>query len=486
MPVYIKKAEKLKAAIPYILAIFVSIYVSFPAVSYNLRLDEAYSIDLVRGSISGIIRATSADVHPPLYYLILKVFNLWGNESLLKYKMATALGTYLNLILLGATVVRKRWGCRVSVLYILWFGLTYSTLDLTTFVRMYTWAAFFVTAATLFLFLYYENNRKRDLFFGIIMTLGAMYTHYYALIASFFIWLFLLMAVFVKKRKRTGYIFLGGAVVTIGYLPWLRTLLAQSSRVANDYWMKGFDWNEWRMIPATLMESEDPVVGIGAVLYAFLIILLVLAFVRKKWDAILCATVFFCTTTSGALISEFVTPIWATRYIYVVWGLAALFVSIAAGEVLSDFSNIIQGMLVVVIAISGLVSLNMISKSERMVNSADEWVAFLEENVDDDAYMIVDDPAEHNFVYKFYLHDAEYIFTENLLTQDISRSLDAFLKEGAGHQIWCVIDYRQQKIGFNAMQSYLEELGYTIESVGYYTIEQKDLEVFKVEKKDHE
>ena len=486
MPVYIKKLEKYKAAVPYITAIIVSIFTTFPVMAYNVIWDEAYSIDLVRGSIIRIIQESAIDVHPPLYYLILKAFNLFGEESLLRYQLVTAVGTYLNVFILGATIIRKRWGCRVSFLYILWFGLSYSTLEYTTLVRMYSWGAFFVTAAALFLFLYYENNGKREFILGIVMTLAAMYTHYYALVAVFFIWLILLLAVVVKREKRVGRIFLGGAAVTIGYLPWLRTLLSQSSRVAENYWIGLFDWHEWRMVPAALMESDDPVVGVGTVLYVFLIVLLILAFVRKKWSAILCVAVFFSTMTVGALFSVLLTPIWATRYMYVAWGLIALFVAIAAGEVTTFFSNIVQGLLVFVLAVTALVSFNSMLNSEKMRSSADEWVAFLEDNVDDNAYLIVDDPVGHNIVYKFYLPDANCIYTESLLMNDVREGLNSFLQDGSGNQIWYVIDYRQQKIGMNAMQGYLDELGYTIESVGAYTIQHKYLGVFKVEEKTYE
>ena len=42
----------------------------------NLSLwrDEAFSLNLIRMSFSDLITATAQDVHPPLYYLMLKVF----------------------------------------------------------------------------------------------------------------------------------------------------------------------------------------------------------------------------------------------------------------------------------------------------------------------------------------------------------------------------------------------------------------------------
>lgn len=479
--------KKFKVIIPYITAVVVCLFVSFPAVSKSIVLDEAYSVELVRGSVPGIIQGAAADVHPPFYYLILKASEFFGGESLLKYRLVTALGTYLNMFLLGAVLIRKRWGCRVSVLYILWFGLTYGTLEKTTFLRMYTWGAFFVTAAALFLLRFYEKNRKKDLAVGIAMTLAAMYTHYYAVISVFLMWAVLLFFVFFRKRRETGIVLLGGALVTLGYLPWLKTLLAQSMRVADSYWMTGFDWKEWRVVPAALMESADEsFIGIGMVLYSFLIILLLLALVRKKWISLICAAVFFGTMLAGALFSVFITPIWATRYMYVDWGLIALFVAVTAGEVISPFSNISQGLLVLILIMTGGVSAHIMLTDETMSSTADEWVAFLAENVDENACLIVDDPNEHECVFRFYLPDADFVFTEELLLQGAEDGLEDFLSESTGRQLWYVIDYRQPKIGVEKMQACLEELGYAFEPAGYFTIEHKALEIFKVEEKRHE
>lgn len=474
--------KKIKTVIPYIAAVLISLLVSFPAVSNSIVLDEAYTVRLVRGNIASIIQGAASDVHPPLYYLILKLFELCGGESLLKYRLVTAVGTYLNLLLLGATIIRKQWGCRVSILYILWFGLTYSTLEKTTFIRMYSWGAFFVTTAAILMFLYYQNSRKRDFILGIVMTIAAMYTHYYALITVFFIWLFLLLATFIKKRKKAGYIILGGAMVVIGYLPWLGRLLAQSKRVADNFWMKYFDWNEWKMVPAALMETSDgDFVGIGMVLYVFLMILLLLALIRKKWNALLCAAVFACTMITGAVLSVFITPIWATRYMYVGWGLIALFVAIVAGDITSVFPKITQGLLVAVLAVVGAVSVNTMLNDETMKNTADEWVDFLENNIEKEACIIVDDPAEHWIVYDIYLPEAKFICTEGMREQNVEERLSNFLEHSNGHQIWYIIDYRQQKIGVDKMKDYLEGLGYSLNSAGFYVIKQKDLEVFQIE-----
>lgn len=473
---------KVKNIVPYIAAFAVCVFVSFPIGSSNIVLDEAYSVLLVRGDVGSIIRGAASDVHPPLYYLILKMSSIFGGESLILYRVVTALATYLNVLFLGATLIRKQWGSRVSVIYILWFGLTYGTLERSNCIRMYSWAAFFVTAAALFLFFYYNDRKKSNIAIGASLTLCAMYTHYYALIAVFLIWLFLLVLSFIK-RKSVLWILLGGVLVTVGYLPWLQKFLSQSQRVADHFWMTNFDWNEWSMVPAALMETPDASPnGTGMILYTFIIVTLILAFVRRKWDALVCAAVFFGTMVVGAVLSVVVTPIWATRYMYVAWGLIALFMAVTTGEVISANSKFVQGTLVFVLLIAGVYSLNTMLEDETITSTADDWVAFLRDNVDSNAAVIYDDPGEHSIVYQFYLPNADFICTEALQGDNAEEYLEKWLTANDARQLWYIVDYRQQRMGPEAVYQYLEPQGYTMESEGSFTIKQKSLEIFRLGK----
>ena len=62
-----------KKIVPYGLALIIAGVVALPVFSKSIIMDEAYSMLLVQGSIGEIISGTAIDVHPPLYYLILKV-----------------------------------------------------------------------------------------------------------------------------------------------------------------------------------------------------------------------------------------------------------------------------------------------------------------------------------------------------------------------------------------------------------------------------
>lgn len=473
-----ERLNKIRAVVPYLAAAAVCILVSLPAGSQSVVLDEAYSAILVRGNIGEIIKGAAADVHPPLYYLILKCSSFFGGESLTKYRLVTLAATWLNLFLLGAGIIRRHFGERVSLFYILWFGAAYATLDLSVYVRMYSWGAFFVTAAALSLYLYYKEGGMRRYVCAVTATLAAMYTHYYAVMAVFFLWLILLAAVVFRRRERLRQVLLGGVLVAAGYLPWLGVLLQQSAKVADDYWISEFDWRECILAPAHLWDSSFE--GMGLVLYVPAAALLLRACLRRNKAALACFAAFAATMLTGGLFSVLVAPIWQDRYLYVAWGLLSLFVALAAGEGTGTRLWIPQVLLLGMLCVAGKFSLDTMLEDEWMTCSDREWVDFLEDQVAEDAVVIVDDPYEHRLVYQFYLPDARIVMVRNLLNDQDGERLAGLLQESGEGQLWYVVDYNQQQCGVERMKRMLAEQGGELVSAGAYTIKQKSLEIFAV------
>lgn len=476
--------KKVKIILPYIVAGLICICVSIPVFSSSVVLDEAYSINLVRGNVSEIVHGTALDVHPPLYYLILKLSGLFGGENLIKYRIVTALAVYLNMFWLGATLVRKRWGSKTAIFYILWFGFSYITIEISTLVRMYTWGAFFVTGAALYMLAYYEKGRVQDYVTGIIMTLAAMYTHYFAVMSVFIVWAILFFAVLVCKRSKLKWVLAGGSIIAVGYFPWLKVLLNQSRRVSEHYWMTEFDWKECVLTPALLMDNA--LTGIGIVMYFLVFVLFLRALIRRQRHALLCMTVFVGTMVIGALLSVFVTPIWACRYMYVAWGMLSLFVAIAMGENDGTYALIPQILFLCLVGIMGAFSVQSICQNERVTSPSGEWVAFLETNVKAGDCLIADDPYEHFTVYQYYLPDVNIVMTEELAEMGGAKSLDAILKQSGDNRIWYVIDYRQFRCGKEKLEEWLNALGYEMSDAQNFSIQDKDLEVYRVGENTHE
>lgn len=478
--------KKYRAAIPYLLAFAICLCVSLPVFSQSIVLDEGYSVTLVRNNVQGIIKGAASDVHPPLYYLILKLSSLFGGESFLKYRIATVFAAYLNLIALGATLVRRRWGCRTSVFYLLWFGGSYCTFQYSNLIRMYSWAAFFVAAMTLHLFFCYEEGKIKDYVLAVLMTLAAMYTHYYAVLSALCLWGMTLAVVIARRRERLKGILTAGVCIAAGYLPWAWALFSQTSRVSKDYWISAIGWGEWFASPARMMDCA--LEGIGTVLYFLVFVLLFTAILRMQKDALLFFCVFAGTMLAGMLVSTLIAPVWQDRYLYVAWGTLSLAAAIVMGKQVSEFSFIAQAACVGILCFALAMSVRTIRQDGVMSSSDKEWVAFLGREVERDALVIVDDPGEHICVYEAYLPNAEFYMTEYLTAEEGRDALRLGLKGAGDRQVWYVIDHVQARLGHEQVSEMLSGMGYETDAapVAEYTIKDKNLGIYKVEKKANE
>lgn len=323
---------------PYVLAVLVCVCASLSVFSQNILQDEAFSVVLVRKSVGEMINGTAADVHPPLYYLLMMLvkFFMGGRESLAAYRFLSVVATWLNLLLVGATLVRKRWGVCSANIYILFFGLTYYTLESSVMVRMYSWGTFFVTLAALLALSYYEEGKSKDIVLCGIVTLLAMYTHYYALLTVFILWFFLFVGG-IKRRALLKRILLAGICIVLGYLPWLRVFFHQTSVVAEQYWISKVLTDDVINAPFYMTEASA-LPGIGRIFQMLLAATFLMAVIRKKYTAVICALITAGVLAVAVVFSVLVEPIWIVRYFYIMWGLISLMVAIVAGERYSSAS----------------------------------------------------------------------------------------------------------------------------------------------------
>ena len=110
----------------------------------NFWYDEAYTIGMIRRDFSDIIHITSQDVHPPLYYILLKIFYIFpGMEQLLSVKIFSWI-FYLLYLILGAYICREHYNRRVECFWLVLSGFMAPMIVQSTSPRMYTIAIFFV------------------------------------------------------------------------------------------------------------------------------------------------------------------------------------------------------------------------------------------------------------------------------------------------------------------------------------------------------
>lgn len=316
---------------------------AFAAAAFNsyIGYDESYTLSLIRHSWAGIVRITGADVHPPLYYFIVKLLTMpfgYAEAAVKAVNLLPLLGMYV----LGETVIRRRWG-RPSAL---WFSflaaflpanLTYLLPEL----RMYGLASLLVTVCFIMSSLIAE--RRYDivpkkaawaLFFS--SGLGAAYTQYYALIAVVFLYLALALRLWRNPEKQKagpwkGWLLCAG-LSAVCYLPWLSVLVGQFRSVSGDYWIPPLSLRNYLSFIMFPFYSSMPAAAglLPALASAAFAVPAVFWLIKKRrdngnaallWAAGAAVFAYVGMILAGVAVSLAVRPVFSVRYVKCVLGL---------------------------------------------------------------------------------------------------------------------------------------------------------------------
>lgn len=197
----------------------------------SVWFDEAYSVMLAKQPVITLIHLTSADTHPPFYYLLLKGWaSLFGwGEFALRSLSALAMG---GAIIFAGLLARRMFGVRAALISLPFIALSPLLLRYGFEIRMYAVASLIGIAATYALVLALEaKTRQRQwrlyVIYALLVALG-VYTLYYTVLLwiAHFVWL-----VWRSVRNRESVVrapwfmaMLGSVVL---FLPWLPVLVSQ-------------------------------------------------------------------------------------------------------------------------------------------------------------------------------------------------------------------------------------------------------------------
>lgn len=228
--------------------------------SHDIWYDELFTVGMIEHSYGELIRFTAADVHPPLYYCVTKLFAdlckliIPGAVTVIPAKLASVL-PYFILLLYSVTWIRKRFGIFTGGMFLFCAIAMPQMPAYTVEVRMYGWALLFVTAA--FLHAYgcvtaplscadgrIEEERGRFVhgMALVIYGLAAAYTQYFACVAVVMVYLYVLIAFWCRDKRRIREWCLYVMVSVVGYIPWLFALTGQISAVSENYWILPLTW----------------------------------------------------------------------------------------------------------------------------------------------------------------------------------------------------------------------------------------------------
>lgn len=211
----------------------------------SVWFDEAFGAYLIRFNFWDIAMYTAADVHPPLYYWLLKLWSmLFGNGELALRSMSVLFG--IVAIFFAFLLAKRLFGRKAAWVSLLFMVLAPMFIRYSQEMRMYTMVAAIAFAATYALSIASETNkRKHWVVYGLLVGLG-MWTHYFAAIVWLAHWVWRAWVVKTEEKNPKKLIktfftknWIVAHIVAIGFfLPWMPALVRQVLDVQiNGFWI---------------------------------------------------------------------------------------------------------------------------------------------------------------------------------------------------------------------------------------------------------
>ncbi len=211
---------------------------------WSIWFDEAFSAYLIRYDYGEVAKFTAADVHPPLYYWLLKAWTtVFGTSELgLRSFSLVCIGIAIVLVYLLVRQGFSRWVAGSAIVVA---SLSPMLIRYSEEARMYGMVMAIVAAATYVLALQLKKPTKRRwVYYGVLVSLG-MWTHYYTALAWIAHWVWRSSIIRSESRKDIVRRFFSKewlwahALAIVLFSPWLPTMLHQMFGIqGGGFWIK--------------------------------------------------------------------------------------------------------------------------------------------------------------------------------------------------------------------------------------------------------
>ncbi len=347
------------------------------SLSIDIWYDELFSIEFAKRPVSELISLTARDVHPPVYYIILRFFLLMGEgigivgpgglEPEMMAKIVSVI-PFLLLLIYDLTVIRKHYGIVCAGIFSFAIVSMPQMPEYTTEIRMYSWSVFFVTAMlihsiSLLRKMYDSEFDKWDILNAlgmIIYSSAAAYTHYYAAFCVAVIYGFLLLwviAAYVRTMKKSGKkvnirtlatVIICINMTAISYIPWISVVLSQVGAVKENYWIQPVGIRTFGSAAKYLFKGYFDNYELAIVLAVIFLFFVAALFIRslirlfrnkdvEEGFLIYGFVVLPVIVTMGIAASILIRPVFQTRYMLPGYGCFWLAVSGMASRELDAF-----------------------------------------------------------------------------------------------------------------------------------------------------
>ncbi len=447
----------------------------------SLWVDEVFSILLTQKNVPEMIYTTAIDVHPPLYYLILKLLLLGNTSSIWMAKFVSFIPIGL-LVIISYRMIPRMFGKKTTFLFSLFLLGMPQMMKYAVEIRMYSWGILTVTLCFLFCIKWIENNQKRDLVFMTIFALLSAYIHYFAAVSIGCIYLFVLIRYIQKRDKKRikQLLFSIGALILL-YLPWMIVLLKQVLVVKENYWIEPITINTIKNILQFPWKVNSSV-WLTRILGIFLLISLLLLAVkhRKKNSkyALLGISITIGTISIGLIASFILRPIFISRYMICSLGCFWIGFAIIWGNCIEK-ANITK-IVAILITVMGIYNIyNLVKVENNYKLELQESKNYL--NTISSDILVFDDHQLQRVIAYYYPNTETYVYQQEI--SDLTKMVYNQVQIQSIETLKEIEDKDKTIYLLVKNASFLDELkdkGYSYQKCGSYQIETYRFSVYQL------
>ena len=478
----IKNVERIAYyAIPIILFI-----IYFQTIFNNsIWLDEAFSMSMIQQNFGEMIYNTAIDVHPPLYYIILKImvwiFKIFLGNSIWAAKVVSIIPIII-LMIISNTVIKKMYNKKTAFLFQILILSVPQIMDYAIEIRMYTWGLLFVTLVYLYCIKWKRENKKIDIILMTVFAILAAYTHYFALVPVVCIYLYILIETLIHRdKKQIKELIFSILACCILYLPWLIVWFKQVMIVKDSYWIGEITWEVFKLYFQFTFLIEKNII-FTYILVGILILAIIILFIKRKDKEskyyLLGILIPIGTIMIGIIASKLLRPVFINRYIICSLGVFWLAVAI----LLTKYCNkkYIFYILTIIVLIIGSANAYYIVKREKQysqeINKTLSYIDTISDNV-----FIFDGNQIQRVVAYYYPETQTYLYNKEItdLTKKVYRQTHMEIIENLEE----IKNIEQEVYVFILEPKTLDKLtslGYQYEMCGIYKIESYTFSIYKI------
>ena len=317
----------------------------------SLWHDEAFSALLIRYPWHEMMYRIGLDVHPPLYYIALRLwYYLFGNSIL----SLRGFSGFFGVLTVFATYLFTKAAFKredIALTATIFMALSPFQIEYVSEARMYTFGTFLIMISAYFLvfafaaqkdYFAFKNSHPQITtevdkktyrsvvnrtwgywFLFSLTTSGCMYTHYYLLFSTAGIGLFALYKLYKEHGftfKYYRYLLAAYILDVILYIPWLKTFMFQFRQVQANYWIPKMDrWSipltNFKMLFGAGADSTNTSTDVWLILWVIVSLYIIYRVIKKetntnKWLVIL----GFLVPYIGASLASLKQSIFLDRY----------------------------------------------------------------------------------------------------------------------------------------------------------------------------